>query len=106
MRRFGNKISVLSIIASIISLVFIAKNNYNLAVIFTSTNEKTHSLFVVVETLNYYVKYYFLIISSVSLILAIWAIRKNESRKIAFTAVGLSILSIILLFIPLWKTMI
>lgn len=104
MKSYTN--SILSILVGAFGLFLLIRNNYNLSVLYLSAKGKTRGMFGIVETLNYYFKYYILVIIAVALLFAIFALRKKEESRMVYWAIGLCVLTVILVFIPLWKFMI
>jgi len=87
-------------------MVGISLVNYDIAYHYIHADGKTRALFGIIEYLSYSYKYYYLVSGILSLVLGLMVIRKNEIRPIDYFALVLSILSIIIVFIPIWKMMI
>lgn len=104
MKSYKN--SILSILVGAFGLFLLIRNNYNLSVLYLSAKGKTRGLFSIVETLNYYFKYYILVIIAVALLFAVVAMRKKEEERMVYFAIGLCVLTAILVFVPLWRLMI
>lgn len=104
MKSYTN--SILSILVGAFGLFLLVRNNYNLSVLYLSAKGKTRGMFGIVETLNYYFKYYILVIIAVALLFAFFALRKKEEARMVYMAIGLCVLTVILVFVPLWRLMI
>lgn len=104
MKSYKN--SILSILIGAFGLFLLIRNNYNLSVLYLSAKGKTRGMFGIVETLNYYFKYYILVIIAVALLFAIVALRKKEEMQVVYLSIGLCMLTAILVFVPLWRLMI
>ena len=101
-----NLLSILSIIISVICISIILKINYDISIAFKQADGKTKLLFGITELLRFGYKYYYLILSVISLILCLLAKRKNEIISIVLFAFILTCLSTVLIFLSLWKIMI
>ena len=100
------KFSLISLIISIGSTLYLIILNYNLAQRFLSVDGKTQALFGIIELswLNY--KLYIVPFLILSLLLWVLSIRKKELRALSVTATILIVISIILVFIRIWRWMI
>ena len=101
-----NKFSELSIILSIICIISVIIVNFKIANQYFLSDGKTKALFGLIELTTFYYKYYFVILGILSLILGLLGIKKKELKLTYLIALSLSTLSIILVFIRLWKLMI
>ena len=98
--------STLSILLGVSCIVLMIDLNKNIATRYLSSDGKTQALFRIVETLSYSYKYFFVLISLLSFAFAIIGKRKREKLFIVWIAILISIFSLIIIFIPIWKIMI
>jgi hypothetical protein len=96
------KLSLISIAFSFISVALTLYQNYRLACMYELAQGKTKALFGITEIREMDKKVYIGIISIAALIIGYIALRKQENKKLAMTAIFLGVLSIALLFIRLW----
>lgn len=101
-----NKFSVLSIILSIACVIAVIIVNLKIANQYLLSDGKTKALFGLIELTTFFYQYYFVALGIISLIFGLIAIKKKELKLLYQTALFLSILSIISVFIKLWKLMI
>ena len=101
-----NKYSISSIGLSIICLIMTIQINHNIAQRYLSSDGKTQALFGIIETFNFYYQYYFVVLSSISLIFAILGTRKKENRLPNRLAYIIGFLSLIFIFTRIWRLMI
>jgi len=101
-----NKFSVLSIILSITCIIAVIIVNLKIANQYLLSDGKTKALFGLIELTTFYYQYYFVILGILSLILGLLGIKKKELKLIYLIALSLSVLSIIFVFIRLWRLMI
>jgi hypothetical protein len=101
-----NLLSKASIFLSFINALLVINVNYEIALRYLSSDRKTQALFGITELLSFSYKYYFLIISVLSIVLLIFSLRKKEDKLIIGFAFGLSLFSILVIFIRIWKLMI
>jgi hypothetical protein len=100
-----NRMSSISIVLSIICIVLILLINYIIALRFNSADGKTQALFGIIELTNYSYKYYFVLLSFISLVFAIAAKRRKEPVKLNRIAFILGIISLVLIFLRIWRMM-
>ncbi|WP_341903433.1 hypothetical protein [Fluviicola taffensis] len=96
------KFSLISIFVNILIIIGIIYHNYQLASLYQETQGKERALFAIIELAQLDKKLYLGYCIVFTLILGIVAWRKKEPKKHYLFAIGLSILSISLLFIRLW----
>jgi uncharacterized membrane protein YqjE len=96
------RISILSIIISLIGLLLIIKVNYKISMDFNSIDGKTQAY----VGLKYLYKIYYIFFGIIGLILSLISILKREQKKTTVIAIIISIITIILSYIDLWKLMI
>ena len=96
------KLSITSLIFNVGTIIGLVIVNREIALRYISSDGKTKALFSLVEY-SFSYKYYFIISGTFSLILAIFAIKKQEAKWLAFTVLILSLFSIVLVFIEFWK---
>lgn len=101
-----NKFSVLSIILSIACVIAVIIVNLKIANQYLLSDGKTKAMFGLIEITAFLYQYYFVALGIISLIFGLIAIKKKELKLLYQTALFLSILSIISVFIKLWKLMI
>ena len=100
-----NLYSIVSITISIICIIVIVKINYIIALVYKLADGKAQALFGIVE-ISYFYKYYYLLLGFMSFSFALLANRKHEMKTLSQIAFGLSIISIIIIFVRLWKLMV
>ncbi len=100
------KYSIISIILSLLSIASIIKINHDIALRYISSDGKTKLLFGIIEALVFYYKYYFILISLAALGFTITAFYKREDITIKRISLIIGLLSLILIFVPLWRIMI
>jgi hypothetical protein len=98
--------STISIVLSILCLLIITWINVKIANRYLSSDGKTKALFGIVEILNYSYKYWFIVLSIGSIITAIIGKRKNEGKQIFWISITLGIISMIVIFTPIWRLLI
>ena len=98
--------STISIILSILCILIITWINAKIANRYLSSDGKTKALFGIVETLSYSYKYWFIGLSIGSIITAIIGNRKKEGKKIFWISMTLGIISMMIIFTPIWRLMI
>ena len=91
---------------SIISICGIIFHNYKLAKIYLKVGGKTRALFGITELVHLEMKIYMGLVSLISLTVGIIAFQKQENKLLSTLSIYLSGISIILIFIRLWKLMI
>jgi hypothetical protein len=96
------KYSKYSSILSLISVLGIIYQNFRLREMFLKTHGKDRALFGITEIAQLDIKLYFGLISLISLILIIIAIRKKEVKKTLLAAIILNTISIVIIFVRLW----
>ncbi len=95
----------ISIFLSLISICGIIIQNYRLAEIYLKAGGKTRALFGLTELIQLDVKMYLGLISIISLLFGILAIRKKENNLYSVFSICLSGVSITLIFVRFWKLM-
>lgn len=98
--------STISIILSILCILIIIWINIKIANRYLSSDGKTQALFGIVENLSFSYKYWFIGLSISSIITAIIGKRKNEGKPIFWISIALGIISMIIIFTPIWKLII
>ena len=101
-----NKFSVLSIILSITCVIAIIIVNLKIANLYLLSDGKTKDLFGLKELTTFFYQYYFVILGIISLIFGLIGIKKKELKALYIIALSLSVMSIIFVFIRLWRLMI
>lgn len=101
-----NLLSIASIFLNFVNILVILNINHDIALRYQSSDAKTQALFGIIELLSYSYKYYFLIISLFSIVLLILSLRRNENKLIIGFAFGLSIFSILVIVLRIWRLMI
>jgi hypothetical protein len=99
-------LSTISIVSSTICIVAVFKIYHDILVQYLSSDGKTKALFGIIEITQFSYKYYFLSLIFLSILFAILAILKKEKRSLIILAFILSSLSIISIFVDLWRFMI
>lgn len=80
--------------------------NIKIANRYLSADGKTQALFGIVETLSFSYKYWFIGLSFGSIITSILGKRKMEGKRIYMVSFIFSLISFIIIFIPIWRLMI
>jgi len=80
--------------------------NHKIANQYILSDGKTQALFGIIEILDFSYKYYLLIPCLISFLCGLLAIRKKEMKFTIQIALSLSILSIISVFMEIWKLMV
>ncbi len=105
-RMRNYKYSMLSVVLGIVCIIAVVVVNQKIASQYVLLDGKTKALFGLAEILEFSYKYYFIIPSLISLFFGLMAIRRKEKRLMIQIAFFLGFLSIILIFVELWKLMI
>jgi len=98
--------SLISLILSGLCIAIIIKINTDIAQRYLQSDSKTKALFWITETLVFYYQYYFVGLSLIALILAIIGTKKKENRLENRLAYIFGLLSLIILFVRVWRLMI
>ncbi|MEH0153182.1 hypothetical protein V6R21_03490 [Limibacter armeniacum] len=98
--------STISIILSILCLLIIIWINIKIANRYLSADGKTQALFGLVGILSFSYKYWFIGLSFGSILTSILGKRKNEGKQFFGISMTLGILSMIIIFTPIWRLMI
>lgn len=93
-------LSLLFISLVILCLIII---NTKIAHVYQFSSGKTRALFGLIELFSFSYKYYFLLPAFAAIIFAVIGRKKNEEKNISITAIVLSVLSAVLVYIPFWK---
>lgn len=101
-----SRFSILSIILSAICILIVFLIDFKIGRQYLSSSGKTQALFGIVEILSFSYKYYFIVVALSSIIFSIIGNRKRENPRINWLAFGLSVVSLIIIFIPVWRVMI
>lgn len=96
------KFSIISILLSIFNFTATVKINTHILKDYWSTDGKTQILYGFLE-LKYSYKYYYLIISFVSLFFLISAFKNKESEKFLYSAMFIFLLGTSSIIIGFWK---
>jgi hypothetical protein len=105
--KFQPKIySLISVILSGLCIAIIIKINTDIAQRYLQSDGKTKALFGITETLVFYYQYYFVGLSLIALILAIIGTKRKENRLVNRLAYIIGILSLIIIFVSVWRLMI
>lgn len=96
------KFSVISILLSLTTLFLSVKINLDILNDYLSTDGKSQALYGFIE-LKYLYKYYFLIISLLSLLFVVFSFKNKESKSLKYSAVFILILGVSSVFIGFWK---
>jgi hypothetical protein len=95
--------SIISIFLSISCILIIVFINNKIADQYLASDGKTRVLFGMIELLSYSYKYYFIPISLISIAASIIGKRKQEGKRFFWISFTFSIISLILIFIPIWR---
>ena len=94
---------IISILLSLICILIITWINIKIANRYLSADGKTQALFGIVETLSFAYKYWFIGLSIGSIITSILGKRKKEGKNIFIISLTLSLISLMMIFIPIWR---
>ena len=97
--------SKISISLNIIFAIIILKINYDISQKYLLADGKTQALFSFVE-MSYFYQYYFLILIIFAVIAAIVAKRKKENKTLVLISFILSVTSVLLIFLRVWRIVI
>lgn len=103
------KKSVLSYVSFLLSIgcvIVIIKINNDIAIKYLLSDGKTKLLFGIIEALNFHYKYYFILMSLTALAFSIFAFKRRENKIINRITFIMALLSLILIFSPIWRIMI
>jgi len=101
-RKIKMKFSVTSILLSFTTLLLSIKVNLTILKDYLSTDRKTQTLYGFLD-LKYSYKYYFLIISFISLSFLILAFKNKELNTFKYSATYILMIGIISIFVSFWK---
>ncbi|OCK53116.1 hypothetical protein BA768_00735 [Chryseobacterium sp. CBo1] len=101
-RKIKMKFSVTSILLSFTTLLLSIKVNLTILKDYWSTDGKTQALYGLLD-LKYSYKYYFLIISFISLSFLILAFKNKELNTFKYSATCILMIGIISIFVSFWK---
>jgi uncharacterized membrane protein YdcZ (DUF606 family) len=105
--KFHSKVySLISVILSGLCIAIIIKINTDIAHRYLQSDGKTKALFGITETLVFYYQYYFIGLSLIALILAIIGTKRKENRLVNRLAYIIGLLSLIIIFLRVWRLMI
>lgn len=96
------KYSLLSIALNFIVIWFSVRINVSIFKKYINADGKTKALFGVIE-IQYTYKYYFLLITLVSVIFLFYAYKKNEQIVVKIASLLLFVLALLSIFINFWK---
>ena len=94
---------MISISLSLICILVIAWINLKIANRYLLADGKTQALFGIVETLSFPYKYWFIGLSIGSIITSLLGKRRNEGQKISIISLSLSLISLTIIFMPIWR---
>ena len=98
--------STISIFLSLLCILIIIWVNVKIANQYLSSDGKTQVLFGIVEILSFLYKYWFIGLSIGSIIASILGKKKNEGKRIFWFSISFGLISLILIFTPIWRLMI
>jgi apolipoprotein N-acyltransferase len=101
-----NRFSILSVVVSIICIVAIVIVNFKIAERYLVSDGKTQALFGIVLTLSFSYKYLLILLSFLAMYFAYLGKRKQELKQAVWLAFLLGIVSIILIFSPVWSLLV
>lgn len=102
----GFKNSILSLVSSSICIVGLLINDYNLSVIYLSSDGKTRALFGLTELFRLHIKFYFIPFVLLSIVFGALAVRKNEKKTWVVACIIALVIAIVSFFIRSWRFMI
>ena len=98
--------SIISLFLGFVSIFLTVWVNLLIAQQFIESDGKTQGLFGIIETTKYYYKYYFILISFLSIAISFIATKRKENKNLNIFAYMIGIFSTVLIFLSLWKLMI
>jgi hypothetical protein len=98
--------SVISLIISGLCIAIIIKINTDIAQRYLQSDGKTKGLFGITEILVFYYQYYFVGLSLIALILSIIGTKRKENRLANRLSYIIGLLSLIIIFVRVWRLMI
>jgi len=105
--KFHSKVySLISIFISGLCIAIILKINTDIAHTYLQSDGKTKALFGITETLVFYYQYYFIGLSLIALVLAIIGTKRKENRLMNRLSYIIGLLSLIMIFLRVWRLMI
>lgn len=99
-----NKSIYISTFISLTCIFLIIKINIEIAEVYKNADEKTKALFGIIEW-GYAYKFFYIIPLLYSLVIAGYS-TKNGTTKASLFIIGLALLSILLIFVNIWKWLI
>ncbi|MDF2831005.1 MAG: hypothetical protein K0Q82_111 [Chryseobacterium indoltheticum] len=96
------RLSIISIILSFTTIFISVKINFDIVNDYLSADGKSQALYGFIE-LKYLYKYYFLLISLISLLFLVLAFKIKELKLFQYSALFILILGISSVFIDFWK---
>jgi|SRR5882724_2654809 len=94
-----------SFLLSTVALIGVILTNREIANRYIMADGKTKALFGLIE-LSFLYKYYFLIPASLALVLELIAMKRNGTKQYDYLVLTSVLLSIVLVFFPVWKLMV
>jgi len=102
-QKTKNNYLIFSILLSFISISVTTFINIQMAKEYLRVDGKTKALFGIKELLQFGYQYYVVILGLLSLIFAILSFKSNTQRSKLFAATLLSIFSITIVFLRIWR---
>jgi hypothetical protein len=97
------KFNLISLGLSAAGIILALKINYDIAEAYEIADGKTQALFGIALLLKYGYKYYYAVIGFVALAFAVWALNRNEDRKLSIVAIAMSLVCIFSFLLDVWK---
>lgn len=102
----GSKYSILSMLSSIICFAGLLIHDYNLSLIYLSSDGKTRALFGIIELTRLHIKLYFIPFALLSIVFAVLAVKKKEKKGRVVVSMVCCLIAIISFFVRYWRFMI
>lgn len=97
------KLAVVSIILSVAGIISTLFINYNIAQTYAASDGKTKALFGIVEQTRFGYQFYLGFFGILAIYTGISAIKSKEPKPSVVLAFALAIISIVLVFVRIWR---
>jgi len=102
-KQISTKLFIASLALSTLTICAILWVNFRIAAAYQQADGKTRAWFGLVEFTRFAHKYYLVIGGLLALIFSILAYRGSTSKKLALIPIIVSVATIALVFLPIWK---
>ncbi len=103
---FIKNLIVASQLLSLICIVWLIIINDKIAIQYQNSGGKTKAMFGLIEGLSFGYKYYFLFPALLGTFLGGWALSLKKDNRMALVAVVMGCISVVLVFVKVWRFMI